>query len=1163
VNKLLTQLLSPFRLSAAGQATENSHRELAYGGRGDGVNVFLASIVESSDDAIFGMTLDGTLVTWNQGASSIYGFSPQEVIGRSVSMFAPPDRRHEAAGILKRIAQGERISHFETIRLRKDGTPFDVSLTVSPLMDSSGEVTGAATIARDLSERKRAEDRLRLMQFSIDHASEFVTWVDSQGRILYANDALCGSLGRSREELLSMSIWDIDPDLTAQRWQATWQQLKDLGSLVFESHKQTKLGRVFPVEVAASYLKFGEKEYGFAFSRDITEHKRAWEVLQESEARLRALVEAIDDVVFELDAEGAYINVWAGDKAILVRPKGELIGRKMTEVLGGDFAPMVEVFKRVLASGRSEEVEYTLDLPGGKRCFLARISPIRSADGSSKRVCVLVRDTTERKQAEEALRLMQFSVEHASDAVFWMNPQGRIVYANEAACRSLERSREELLSLSISDIDPDFHPEPWDAGWQEFKSGGSMTFETRHRSKQGRVFPVEVSAKYLEFGGKEYVITSARDITQRRRAEDALRDSEHWLRESQRISQIGTYVLDVTSGIFSTVSQTLEDILGIGPEYPKTVEGWKGLVHPEQREELMEHFTHEVLERRKPFDLEYRVVRPSDGQVRWVHGRGAAICDSSGQLTTMAGTLQDISARKAVEEQLQQAQKLESLGRLAGGVAHDFNNLLTIINGYSALLLRDVKEGDPLREDVSEIHKAGEQAARLTQQLLSFGTKQVVRPEPIDLTQFISDNMGMLQRLVGEDIQLEIQLAPSLGIVLADPGQLHQVLMNLAVNARDAMPRGGRITIKTAHADVDGGNSARHPIVTPGRYVLWSVTDTGCGMGAEVQKHIFDPFFTTKAKGQGTGLGLATVYGIIRQAGGSITVESDVGQGTTFLIYLPLSEAPLPTCQRTAPPSLVLGGKETVLLVEDREPVRKLAAGILRRYGYRILEAAHGEEALQMADGYSEPIHLLLTDVIMPGMTGPELAQRLNTRRPSLRVMYTSGYAADIVTSRGLLDPGQLHITKPFTPDELATKVREALRRVEPATTGRLLVVDDESQARTFFHKVLKEAGYDVQLAENGNQALKAVRARPFDLVLTDLTMPDGEGIETIQVICKEQPNLKIIAVSGYRDGEFLIAARLLGANVTLAKPVDPVTLVSAVRETLSQPESLMKEDIS
>jgi PAS domain S-box-containing protein len=1002
---------------------------------------------------------------------------------------------------------------------------------------------------------------------------------------------------------------------------------------------------------------------------------QAWKALHESEARLRALIESIDDVVFELDADGTCLNVWAGNKAILARPKDEVIGRKVPEILGPDFAPFVEIFKRVLASGRSEEVEYSLDLPGGRRCFLARINPIPSAEGSFKTVCVLVRDTTERKRAEEELRLTQFSVEHASDAVFWMNPEGQIVYANEAACRSLGRSREELLSLSIPDIDPLYPRDGWEAVWKETKRRGSMTIETQHRSKQGRVFPVEVSAKYLEFGGKEFSVTSVRDITERKRteealrklsraveqspasvvitdpqgnieyvnpkftrltgytreevlgknprilksemtpaatyrelwetilsggewrgefankkkngelywesasispikdakgaithfvavkediterkrAEDALRESEYWLKESQQISQIGTYVLDVKSGVFLTVSETLEEILGAGPDYPRTVEGWKGLMHPDQREELMEYFTHKVLEQRKPFDLEYRIVRPSDGQVRWVHGRGALICDSSGQLTTMAGTLQDITARKAVEEQLQQAQKLESLGRLAGGVAHDFNNLLTIINGYSALLLGDLKDGDPLRQPVTEIHKAGEHAANLTGQLLSFSRKQIAHPEPVDLNQLIGDNVGMLQRLVGEDIQLEIQLVPSLGIIQADPGQLHQVLMNLAVNARDAMPRGGRITITTAHADVAEGDSAQHPGIAPGRHVVLSVSDTGTGIEAEVQKHIFDPFFTTKDKGEGTGLGLATVYGIVRQAGGSISVHSEVGHGATFLIYLPRSEATLPASETCAPASGAPGGKETVLVVEDMEPVRNLAARILRRYGYRILEAAQGDEALRITESYSEPIHLLLTDVIMPGMTGPELAQRLKTMRPALQVLYMSGCAADVITHRGLLEPGQLHIAKPFAPEELALKVREALGSAPALTTGRVLVVDDESQVRAFFQKVLTDAGYEVLFAKDGNQALKMVCAHPFDLVLVDLVMPEGEGIETIQAMRKEQPSLKIIAVSGFLGGEFLKVARHLGANFTIAKPVDPVILVSAVRDLLGQ----------
>jgi hypothetical protein len=435
--------------------------------------------------------------------------------------------------------------------------------------------------------------------------------------------------------------------------------------------------------------------------------------------------------------------------------------------------------------------------------------------------------------------------------------------------------------------------------------------------------------------------------------------------------------------------------------------------------------------------------------------------------------------------------------------------------------------------------------------LLAFSRKQIVQPQLLDLNELIGEDLNMVQRLVGEDIELETRLATPLGRVLADPGQMHQVLLNLVVNARDAMPLGGRLTIATSDVDVTEGDPAPHPGMAPGHYVLLSVADTGIGIQAEAREHIFDPFFTTKNQGAGTGLGLATVHGIVQQAGGAISFHSEPDRGTAFLIHLPRSEAAIPDYRGTVGTFGDPGGTETVLVVEDQDSVRKLAVRMLRERGYRILEAAHGDEALLLARTYAATIHLLLTDVVMPGMTGRELAEHLKAARPSMKVLYMSGYDEDMVTNRGLLDPGLLYIAKPFTPEALAEKVREALGPAPPPVAARILVVDDERGVRAFLQKVLADAGYTVLAAEDGAQALKMVRAQRFDLVVTDLVMPEKEGIEIIRSMHKELPDLKIIAMSGAFGGGFLEVAKRLGANSTLAKPVTPEQLIAAVRSVL------------
>jgi len=384
-------------------------------------------------------------------------------------------------------------------------------------------------------------------------------------------------------------------------------------------------------------------------------------------------------------------------------------------------------------------------------------------------------------------------------------------------------------------------------------------------------------------------------------------------------------------------------------------------------------------------------------------------------------------ARKKLEAQLLHAQKMESIGRLAGGVAHDFNNLLTPIIGSADLMMMSIGKDHELREDIEEIKKAADRAASLTRQLLAFSRRQVLEPKVINLNDVIPDMDKMLRRLIGEDIDLETALAPDLDQVEADPGQIEQVIMNLAVNARDAMPQGGKLTIETANVDLDEAYAHNHVAVTPGPYVMMAISDTGIGMDKETLSRIFEPFFTTKEKGKGTGLGLSTVYGIVKQSGGNTWVYSEPGKGTTFKIYLPRVEKQIEATEDTEAVAESLTGSETILVVEDNEMVRDLAQSILQHYGYDVLEAQDGEEAIKVSKGHDGPIHLMLTDVVMPGMDGNEMAEHITALRPNLKIIYMSGYTENAIVHHGVLDLKTAFIQKPFTPQSLARKVREVL----------------------------------------------------------------------------------------------------------------------------------------
>ena len=510
------------------------------------------------------------------------------------------------------------------------------------------------------------------------------------------------------------------------------------------------------------------------------------------------------------------------------------------------------------------------------------------------------------------------------------------------------------------------------------------------------------------------------DITSRKQAEEALRRANDRLNAVIQSSPLAISTLDA-DGIVRSWNPAAERLFGwtaeevIGRPLPA--------VHGEADEF---RGTQRRVMQGEPVTAVEVIRKKKDGTPVTVNLVAAPLHEADGRITGILGLIEDVTGVKRLEQQFFHAQKLEAVGRLAGGIAHDFNNLLTVITSCSDLLLEDLGADDPKREDVAQIRKASESAAALTRQLLAFSRQQVLQPQILDLNETVAGTEKLLKRVIGEDIQLGTVLAPDLGMAIVDPGQVEQIIMNLAVNARDAMPGGGRLTIATANTDMDEAYVQNHPPARAGRYVMLAVSDTGTGMDASTQAHIFEPFFTTKPFGKGTGLGLATVYGIVKQSGGFIWVYSEPGHGTTFKIYFPWAggSAERSAAALAAKPQ---PGTETVLVVEDAASVRSVMRQVLERYGYAVLEAPDGETALQLAAKHHGPIHLLLTDVVMPGVSGRQLADRLLRLRPGIKVLYASGYTDDAIIHHGILEPGIAYLQKPFTRDALALKVRAVL----------------------------------------------------------------------------------------------------------------------------------------
>jgi two-component system cell cycle sensor histidine kinase/response regulator CckA len=507
--------------------------------------------------------------------------------------------------------------------------------------------------------------------------------------------------------------------------------------------------------------------------------------------------------------------------------------------------------------------------------------------------------------------------------------------------------------------------------------------------------------------------------------EQALRESGERTDFALAAAGMGVWEVEFATNRL-TWSDTMAPLFGLAPDNaPRTTEGFFQLIHPDDRTEV-EASVGRAVAGERDYALEFRTIWP-DGSPHWVQGRAQVSYEADGKPLRLLGIAIDITARKSLERRFEQAQKMEAIGQLAGGIAHDFNNLLTIINGVSELALAQVTEGEQLYKDLQEIRRAGERAAALTRQLLAFSRRQILQPQVLNLNTVVAGLESMLRRLIGEDIDLVVVPAPGVGRVKADPGQMEQVITNLAVNARDAMPEGGQLTLELRNVEIDELYGRQHDVVLlPGFYVMLVLSDTGVGMDEVTRRRMFEPFYTTKASGKGTGLGLSTVYGIIKQSNGFIWVYSEVGRGTSFKIYLP-QVAGVEADSRRGSTIVASHGTETILVVEDERDLRHLTERMLESARYTVLSAGSGEEALLMLDRYSEPVHLMITDVVMPGLGGRMLAERLIQTRRLIRVLYMSGYTDDVVVRHGVLDRGMPFLSKPFTVGELLRKVREVL----------------------------------------------------------------------------------------------------------------------------------------
>jgi PAS domain S-box-containing protein len=903
--------------------------------RAEEAHLRYAAIVEFSNDAIVSTTFDGVIFSWNPAAERVYGYTAREANGRSISIIIPLEKEEEFTQILERIKRGDRIDNFETIRVRKDGAPIDVSVTTSPIKDASGKIIGASSISRDITQRKRAEAALRKSEASLaraQHIAHLGNWEwDLKTGVMMCSEEThrifglnAGEFGGTHEAFLNHLL----PDDRLLLLDAEKQALETGKPFSVDHRILTPAGEIKTVNQQGELLldNKGKPVRMLGTVLDISQRKRA----ENRSTALSKLGQQLSSATTAVDAGRVIVDLadtllgWDSCTLDLCSPDMKTFnsiiaidivnGRRQDAEMFYKNSPPSALMKEVLEKGS----ELILRKKPPKAGEFVPFGDTSRPSASLMYVCVRngpkiigvlsIQSYTPNAYTEDDLNTLQALADHCGGA--------------------LERIRAEAESQKLAAF-AQFNPNPV----LELAANGSVNYFNDAAQQMARLLGKKHPSEFLPAETAAWV-------------KECLATGESKVR-----LETATHNRNISWSFFPVMAA--------------------GIVH----------------------------------------------CYAA-----------DVTERQSLEAQLRQAQKMESVGQLAGGIAHDFNNILTVIQGHTTLLGMTGNLSGDAQESTRQIALAAERAANLTRQLLTFSRRQIIQPKNLDLNEVVNNMTKMLRRLLGEDITLQVNYTAALPLVHADPGMMEQILLNLAVNSRDAMPKGGRLFIDTSVASVDKAYAEQNPEAIIGEFVCLTVKDTGSGIAPETLARIFEPFFTTKDVGKGTGLGLATVYGIVQQHRGWIKVASAVGQGTTFQIFLPTAGGKAAAQDAQTREPRVRGGKETVLIVEDEAPLRTLVRSVLERYGYRVIEAVSGVSALSLWEQHKDKIQLVLTDMVMPhGISGRELATKLLAQKPELKVIYSSGYSLAVVGTDMVLQEGLNFLQKPYHPRKLAQAVRDCL----------------------------------------------------------------------------------------------------------------------------------------
>lgn len=1032
--------------------------------------------------------------------------------------------------------------------------------------DLPGTVDRVERAWRLLRERQKArkdleESEARFRTLFQSAATAILVHDATTGEIVQANQRAIEAYGfKTLGELQRTDLW-MEPPYSGAEAIGWIHKAAREGEQRFEWKNRDRHGRVFWEDVVLDRVTLGGVKCVMAVSNDITARKLAEEANNQQAGLINSLLDCIPDLIFYKDLRGVYLGCNPAFAAFAGRTRNEIIGKTDRDLFSSEIATaFCERDRHVLEVLKPLHNEEWVEYAGGRKALLETLkTPYRGPDGALLGVLGISRDITERKRGEDALRASEDRfrayVDQASDPLFVHDFAGRFVAVNPQACAILGYTKEEMLQLNVIDIETSLTLVQAQALWSEIKPNVPFTSGGWHRRKDGTKFPVEIRFGCFDHDGKRHYLAMARDMSERHRAQEALRESERLLRsvidlvphfifakdergyylfanqacasangftpdqmigrddldlvpnheeaeayrsddleviesgrakkiseerftdstgrvrilqttkipfamadgsraimgvsvditelkqtesalryhrellqETGHIAKVGGWEFDPVTGAGSWTDEVAR-IHDLEPGSETTVEKGLGFYDDESRPRIVAA-VRAAVEQGQPYDLELGIIS-AKGVSKWVRTIGRPILKDD-RVVRVMGSFQDITERRHLEAQVRESQKLEAVGQLAGGVAHDFNNILAAVMLQLGLVLRNPELDQGTREALQEVTEEVDRAAKLTRQLLMFSRRSVLAVRPLDLNDVMGSLLKMLRRLIGEDIQLRFEAQLGLPLVQADASMMEQVLMNFVVNSRDAMPNGGQITIGIRAVTLGPDDTQKNANRRLGRFVCLTVADTGCGMDSATAKRVFEPFFTTKAPGKGTGLGLATVYGIVAQHQGWLEVDSATGLGTTFRVYLPALDEVSEQLVADPPLSETPRGHESILLVEDEVKVRQVVAQTFRMLGYRVIEAANGQEAVKSWQLAGPEIDLLFTDMVMPeGMTGLELAERLRAFKPSLKAIISSGYSSEIAETKVLAHAGLVYLPKPYDIRALAEVVRRCLDGME------------------------------------------------------------------------------------------------------------------------------------